>query len=492
LGAAFIIGKVLNMNHNDTHRPTGLYLITDHGDRLVERVSQALCGGVTTLQYRNKGAGYPARLAEAGVLQRLCAERGVTFIINDDLRIAVELDSDGVHLGQEDGSIAEARRLLGSGKIIGVSTHSCEEALRAEADGADYIGFGAMYPTGSKEVRHMPGPAALATVKAAVGIPVVAIGGINRDNAGMVIDAGADAIAVIAAVLNNADPGLAAAELALLFNRRKTFPRGSVLTVAGSDSGGGAGIQADIKTITLLGSYAASVITALTAQNTLGVSGIHAVPALFVAAQLEAVFSDIPVDVVKTGMLFSREIIATLADKLTAYDKKLLVLDPVMVAKGGSRLIGEDDVATLVERLLPLAFLVTPNVPEAEALTGVTIVDEESMHRAAQLLLAMGARNVLIKGGHLPGQESVDILFNANGSQRFSAARIATCNTHGTGCSYASAIAAFLAQGEPLPLAVARSKQFITTAIGLAVPLGGGHGPVNHFAAAHKIIGHIG
>jgi hydroxymethylpyrimidine kinase/phosphomethylpyrimidine kinase/thiamine-phosphate diphosphorylase len=191
-------------------------------------------------------------------------------------------------------------------------------------------------------------------------------------------------------------------------------------------------------------------------------------------------------------MLFSREIIETLADKLAANDKKMLVLDPVMVAKGGSRLIGEDAIATLVERLMPLAFLVTPNVPEAEALTGVTIVDEESMLQAAQVLIAMGARNVLIKGGHLPGRESVDILFDSGGFRRFSAARIATCNTHGTGCSYASAIAAFLAQGEPLPLAVARSKEFITTAISLAVPLGGGHGPVNHFAAAHKIMGYKG
>ena len=480
------------MHHNYRHMLKGLYLITDHGDRLIERVRQALSGGVSTLQYRNKEKDYQARLAEAGKLQRLCADRNVTFIINDDLKLAAELGADGVHLGQEDGSIAEARRILGPGKIIGVSTHTLDEALRAEADGADYIGFGAMYPTGSKEISHMPGPAALAAVKAEVAIPVVAIGGINRDNAGAVIDAGADAVAVIAAVLTSADPGLAAAELALLFNRRKTFPRGSVLTVAGSDSGGGAGIQADIKTITLLGSYAASAITALTAQNTLGVSAIHGVPATFVAAQLEAVFSDIPVDVVKTGMLFSREIIETLADTLAANDKKMLVLDPVMVAKGGSRLIGEDAVATLVERLMPLAFLVTPNVPEAEALTGVTIVDEDSMHQAAQVLFAMGARNILIKGGHLPGQESVDILFDSGGIRRFSAARVATCNTHGTGCSYASAIAAFLAQGEPLPLAVARAKEFITTAIGLAVPLGGGHGPVNHFAAAHKIIGYKG
>jgi hydroxymethylpyrimidine kinase/phosphomethylpyrimidine kinase/thiamine-phosphate diphosphorylase len=465
----------------------GLYLITDHGDQLIERLSPALSGGVSALQYRNKEKDYQSKLTEGRELQRLCAARGVTFIVNDDLRLALELGANGVHLGQEDGSVAVARRMLGSGKIIGVSTHTVEEALRAEADGADYIGFGAMYPTGSKEVRHMPGPAALAAVKSVVGIPVVAIGGINRDNAGAVIDAGADAIAMIAAVLSSSDPGLASAELALLFNRGKAFPRGSVLTVAGSDSGGGAGIQADIKTITLLGSYAASVITALTAQNTLGVSGIHGVPYPFVTQQLEAVLSDIPVDVVKIGMLFSPEIIDAVADKLTEYRKKILILDPVMVAKGGSRLIGEDAVATLVKRLIPLAFLLTPNVPEAEALTGVTIVDEDSMSQAAQVLFSLGARNVLIKGGHLPGQEAVDILFSPGGINRFSATRIATRNTHGTGCSYASAIAAFVAQGEPLPEAVARAKQFVTAAIGMAASLGAGHSPVNHFSAAQKI-----
>jgi hydroxymethylpyrimidine kinase/phosphomethylpyrimidine kinase/thiamine-phosphate diphosphorylase len=464
----------------------GLYLITDHDDRLVERVADALSGGVSVLQYRNKVKDYPSRLAEAKQLRELCASRGVTFIVNDDPRLAAESGADGVHLGQEDGSVGQAREILGPSKIIGISTHTPEEALQAEAEGADYIGFGAMYPTGSKEVRHMPGPGLLNSVKKAVSLPVVAIGGITRDNAGPVIDAGADAIAVISAVLSHPEPGLAAAELSLLFNRRKAFPRGSVMTVAGSDSGGGAGIQADIKTITLLGSYASSVVTALTAQNTMGVSAIHGVPASFVAEQLDAVLGDIPVDVVKSGMLFSGEIIEALSQKLAAYGKRMFVLDPVMVAKGGSRLIGEDAVTALVERLIPMAYLVTPNVPETEALTGIVIKDEDSMLKAAQALHAHGARNVLIKGGHLPGGDALDILFDGNNFQRFQAARIDSVNTHGTGCSYASAIATFLAQGKPLPEAVARAKEFITAAIRLAGPLGKGHGPLNHFLAARE------
>jgi hydroxymethylpyrimidine kinase / phosphomethylpyrimidine kinase / thiamine-phosphate diphosphorylase len=462
----------------------GLYLITDHNDHLFERVERALSGGVACLQYRNKVKNYASRLAEARELQLLCSARGVTFIVNDDLPLAAEIRADGVHFGQDDGSVSEARRVLGEKALIGISTHSLEEALRAEAEGADYIGFGAMYPTESKDVQYLPGPAVLAEVRSRVQIPIVAIGGITRDNAAAVIDAGADSLAVISSVLASPDPDLAARELSLLFNRKKAAPRGTVLTVAGSDSGGGAGIQADIKTVTLLGSYAASVITALTAQNTCGVTAIHGVPASFVAEQLDAVFSDIPVDVVKTGMLFSEQIIEVLAGKLACYGKRMLVLDPVMVAKGGSNLIDEAAVAKLLEVLLPGAYLITPNIPEAEALTGLTIRDEVDMELAARELHHLGARNVLLKGGHLSGPEATDYLFDGKIVRRYASLRFNTNNTHGTGCTYASAIATFLAQGEPLPVAVARAKEFVSEAIKRAVPLGQGHGPVNHFLAA--------
>ncbi|MRR56434.1 MAG: bifunctional hydroxymethylpyrimidine kinase/phosphomethylpyrimidine kinase [Deltaproteobacteria bacterium] len=466
----------------------GLYLITDHNDHLLERVAKALSAGVTCLQYRNKVKNYASRLAEARELQRLCLGRGVTFIVNDDLPLAAEVRADGVHFGQDDGSVGEARRMLGPEALVGISTHSLEEALRAEEEGADYIGFGAMYPTESKDVRYLPGPAALAEIRAQVRIPIVAIGGITRDNAPAVLDAGADAIAVISSVLASSDPELAALELALLFNRTLPAPRGTVLTVAGSDSGGGAGIQADLKTATLLGSYAASVITALTAQNTRGVSAIHGVPAPFVAEQLDAVFLDIPVDVVKTGMLFSAEIIVTLVEKLACYGKRMLVLDPVMVAKGGSSLIDDAAIVILLERLLPSAYLITPNVPEAEALTGLTIRDEDDLELAARELHHLGARNVLLKGGHLSGPEATDILFDGKTVRHYVSQRFTTNNTHGTGCTYASAIAAFLAQGEPLPVAVARAKEFVSEAIRRAVPLGQGHGPVNHFLAAQRLL----
>ncbi len=465
----------------------GVYLVTDHADRLPSRVQSALAGGVAAVQYRNKKKKDAAWFSLGMEIKSLCARARVPFIVNDDPLLALELDADGLHLGQEDGDPAEARRLLGPKKIIGVSTHSLAEALAAQAAGADYIGFGAIYQTDSKEVRHFPGIAALAEVKQRIGIPLVAIGGINRDNAGPVIDSGADAVAVISAVLGSRDPALATAELSLLFNRRLEPPRGTVLTVAGSDSCGGAGIQADLKTVTLLGSYGASVVTALTAQNTRGVSEIHSPPASFVREQLDAVLSDIRVDVVKTGMLYGPETAAIVADKISEYNKKLVVVDPVMSAKGGATLMPREVLTVLKERLIPVSYLLTPNIPEAERLTGTVITDEEGMEEAARTLCRMGARNILIKGGHLPDGFAVDILFDGSAFSRFPVPRILTKNSHGTGCTLASAIAAFLAQGEPLPGAVARAKEFVTLAIKFAQPMGKGRGPVNHFLAAREI-----
>lgn len=464
----------------------GLYIITDHGEKLADRVNEALAGGASFLQHRNKEKDRQTAFAEGFELKQLCEQFGATFIVNDDLELAKELDADGVHLGQGDASPAEARQRLGADKIIGVSTHNLSEALQAEADGADYIGFGAMYPTASKAVEQTPGPEALAELRSKVNLPIVAIGGINRDNAARLIDAGADAVAVISAVLGAPDPYLSATEIALLFNRTNPFTRGSVLTVAGSDSGGGAGIQADIKTIALLGSYASSVVTALTAQNTRGVDTIYPLPASFVTEQMEAVLSDIPTDVVKTGMLFSAETIEAVAEKLLENRRRLLVADPVMIAKGGTHLMDREAADTFAERLIPITYMLTPNIPEAERLTGLSITDEDGMREAACAIFKMGAKNVLVKGGHLPSGDAVDILFDGSGFRRYPTPRIFTNCTHGTGCTYASAIAAFLAQGEPLPTAVARAKEFITSAIRLAKPFGKGHGPVNHFLAAKE------
>ena len=465
----------------------GLYLITDHDHdgRLLERVRQALVGGVRVLQYRDKQSDTATKLATARALAALCRDAGVTFLINDDPQLALESQADGVHLGQTDMTPAEARRLLGSERIIGVSTRSPELARLAEAEGADYIGVGALYPTASKgDARHI-GLERFKEIRAAVRLPIVAIGGISAANAAPVINAGADAVAVISALMSDPNPTLAARELALLFNARLPYPRGRVLTVAGSDSGGGAGIQADLKTITLLGGFGMSAITALTAQNTLGVRGIHPAPAEFVAAQIEAVLDDLGADTLKTGMLFDADIVALVAATIPRRGL-LAVVDPVMIAKGGAPLLQRQAVEAVRDKLLPQTYLLTPNLPEAEALTGLAVGNEAGMEKAARALQQLGARNVLLKGGHLDG-EAVDLLLAGEELHRFPAPRIPSRSTHGTGCTFSAAIATFLAQGLPLVEAVAAAKQFIHTAIATAVPLGSGHGPVNHWQAAQSI-----
>jgi hydroxymethylpyrimidine/phosphomethylpyrimidine kinase len=258
-----------------------------------------------------------------------------------------------------------------------------------------------------------------------------------------------------------------------------------VLTIAGSDSGGGAGIQADLKAITLLGAFGMSAITALTAQNTVAVMAIHEVPLEFIGAQIDAVFSDIGVDAVKTGMLASAQVVRLIADKLAHYGPPVVVVDPVMIAKAGTPLLARDARAALIEALLPLATVVTPNLHEASALIGGEIRDEAAMRRAAAKIQALGPSYVLVKGGHLEG-EAVDVLFDGRDFHEFRAPRVETKNTHGTGCTYAAAIATYLAQEIPMVEAVRAAKRFITEAIRQGLDLGKGHGPTNPYAAVSR------
>jgi hydroxymethylpyrimidine/phosphomethylpyrimidine kinase len=252
-----------------------------------------------------------------------------------------------------------------------------------------------------------------------------------------------------------------------------------VLVVAGSDSGGGAGLQADIKTITMLGAYAATAVTAVTVQNSLGVQAVHPVPPEIVAAQMRSVLDDIGADAIKLGMLGSSATIEAVADALGRADCPM-VLDPVMVAKGGARLLDPEAVETLLSRLFGRAAVVTPNVPELEALTGVTVSDEADLLLAAQELLEAGPRAVLAKGGHLNGATVVDWLVTRNGQHRFESPRQDSRHTHGTGCTLASAVAAGLAQGMALDAAVARARTYVAGAIAAAPGLGAGHGPLGH------------
>jgi hydroxymethylpyrimidine/phosphomethylpyrimidine kinase len=252
------------------------------------------------------------------------------------------------------------------------------------------------------------------------------------------------------------------------------------LTVAGSDSGGGAGIQADLKTFAAHGVFGTSALTAVTAQNTLGVVAVATLPPAIVAAQIEAVVSDLGVHAAKTGMLATAAIVETVAATLARLGVPRLVVDPVMVAKSGDRLLDEADREAILTRLLPLADVVTPNIPEAEALAGLSITTAADCHEAARRLLAHGARAVLVKGGHLPGEAIVDRLFDESGSYEFRTLRVPGVHTHGTGCTFAAALAAHLALGRTLRDAIPLAQQYVAGAIRHAPGLGRGHGPMQH------------
>ena len=251
-----------------------------------------------------------------------------------------------------------------------------------------------------------------------------------------------------------------------------------ILTIAGSDSGGGAGIQADLKAITLLGGYGMSALTALTAQNTVGVQGIHEVPARFVEAQIDAVLSDIGADAIKTGMLANQEIIEVVSRKIRQYKVKKVVVDPVMISKSGASLLRKDAQESLIKRLIPLAWVVTPNLMEASVLAGLKVSSLEGMKKAAHRIYKLGAKHVVVKGGHLRGM-AIDLLYDGKNFMELEGPRIETKNTHGTGCTFASAIATLLARGDAVDEAASKAKTFIHMAIQSGLSLGKGHGPTN-------------
>lgn len=264
------------------------------------------------------------------------------------------------------------------------------------------------------------------------------------------------------------------------------------LTIAGSDAGGGAGIQADLKSFAAMGVYGTSAITALTAQNTLGVQGVFEVPADFIAAQINAVMEDIGADAWKTGMLASSVIVEVVAERAQHYGITLLVVDPVMVAKGGDSLLHPEARVALIERLLPLAYVVTPNHHEAGVLAAMTIETVDDMRTAAERIHALGPRHVIVKGGHLPAQtDAIDVLYDGQRMLELRSERAPTRNTHGTGCTFASALAARLALGEPIELAAQRTKAYVSAAIAHAdaMQVGRGHGPLNHMLGQAIVFG---
>ena len=467
-----------------------LYAVTDRswlrGETLYSQVEKALQGGVTLVQLREKNMTQEEFLQEAKEIRELCRQYQVPLLINDNVEIASAIDADGVHVGQNDMEVKEARAKLGPDKIIGVTAKTIEQAQLAEQNGADYLGVGAVFYTTSKadarEITHET----LKEICSAVQIPVVAIGGITSENVTQLTGSGIDGIAVISAIFAQDDIRSAAKALkeqtARVVHPSKA-PAASgpkaVLTIAGSDSSGGAGIQADLKTMLANGVYGMSAITALTAQNTTGVTAIMEVTPEFLKEELDNIFTDIYPDAVKIGMVSSAALIRTIACSLKDYRPSNIVVDPVMVATSGARLIAEDAIAALKEELLPLASVVTPNIPEAEVLSGIAITSNEEMIQAARIISETYHCAVLCKGGHKINDAN-DLLYKDGQAQWFCGKRIDNPNTHGTGCTLSSAIASNLAKGFSMKASVKRAKDYISGALGAMLDLGKGSGPMDH------------
>lgn len=462
-----------------------LYAVTDrswlNGRTVKEQVEEALKGGATFIQLREKELDYDSFLAEAIELKALCKEYDVPFVINDNVDIAIACDADGVHVGQSDMEAGNVREKLGPGKIIGVSAHNLEEALAAKAHGADYLGVGAVFSTSTKLDADTTSFGVVYDICNIVGIPVVAIGGINENNILELKGTGIDGVAIVSAIFAKPDIK-AATENLLSLAKELTTPSHDikkVLTIAGTDPTGGAGVQADIKTITAHKLYAMSAITALVAQNTTGVYGIMEVSPEFVASQLDCIFTDIRPDAVKIGMVSNSKIIEVIVKKLKEYNSENIVVDPVMVSTSGDKLISDEACETLITKLLPLGTVITPNIPEAEVLCGFKIKNTDDMIKAAEKISQNIKSGILIKGGHLVST-ATDLLYVNGEITWFSTERINNPNTHGTGCTLSSAIASNLAKGYTLKESIANAKDYLTGALRAQLDLGKGSGPLEH------------
>jgi len=461
--------------------------------RWMQRAESAFAAGVGCLQLRDKFASDSTLIERARAVRPLCERYGVRLVINDRLEVALAAGAHGVHLGQSDIDPVSARSRLPAGMFIGWSVETLEQAALAREMPVDYLAVSPLFDTPTKnDTAPAFGIKGLQAVRQLTHRPLVAIGGIDVDNVAAVIAAGADGVAVVRAIEDASDPAGAAAALREAFvaaGRVARPPR--VLTIAGSDSGGGAGIQADLKTFAALGCFGTSAITAVTAQNTLGVQAIFALPPELLGQQIDSVLDDIGADAIKIGMLHDPSIVEVVARALDRHPNIPVVLDPVMVATSGDRLIREDTIDLIVERLFPRACLVTPNLDELALLAGYGITDEHSATQAAHDLLAKGARAVLIKGGHLPGNMLIDRLIDSHGERlRISAERIPTANLHGTGCSLSSAIAAHLALGGLLVDAVRDGIGYVRDGVRSArwLHFGAGHGPLDHAHAPVRLV----
>lgn len=477
-----------------------LYLVTDPdlcGARgVIETVRQAVDGGVRIVQLRDKHATDAEVTVQLVELSEAIGGRAV-LVVNDRLDAALAARSlgarvDGVHLGQGDASVLRARAALGPDALIGLTANTTDhlDAVRALPAGTvDYLGVGVIRPTSTKP-DHPPalGVEGFRRFAESNQLPCVAIGGVGIDDVAPLRRAGAEGVAVVSALCAAPDPASAAGSF-LAEWRSAGIPR--VLSIAGSDPSGGAGIQADLKSIAANGGYGMAVVTALTAQNTQGVRGVHVPPADFLRAQLDAISDDIVVDAVKIGMLADAAVIRVVAEWLDRTRPPIVVLDPVMVATSGDRLL-DAAAESALQRLLQRADIVTPNLSELAVLSGIPTDDWDAALAAADDLSRRIGAAVLVKGGHLPGDAVPDALVDARRGavHEFPGERIATPHTHGTGCSLSSALATRLARGEDPVVAVGESREWLRASLRASgrLHVGRGHGPVDHFATLRETV----
>ena len=471
-----------------------IYLVTDAalcGERGVAAVvREAVAGGVRIVQLRDKTATDAEIVEQLIELSEITAGRAA-LVVNDRLDAAIEARRrgarvDGIHLGQGDTSVLRARELLGPDALIGLTanTHEHLDAVRALPAGTvDHLGVGVIRPTSTKP-DHPPalGVEGFHVIAAASPVPCVAIGGVGIDDIDALRQAGAAGIAVVSALCAADDPREVARDFRRRWHGTRRVPR--VLSIAGSDPSGGAGIQADLKAIAANGGYGMAVITALTAQNTLGVHAVHVPPAEFLTQQLDAVSDDIAIDAVKIGMLANAEVIGTVQNWIDRQKPETVVIDPVMISTSGDRLL-DSAAQSALSALLHRADVITPNLAELAALAGTEpISDWTQAKNIAAVLAARFDAIILVKGGHLDGSESPDALVTADNTEEFPGDRIFTDATHGTGCSLSSALAARRASGDDWHEALRGARAWLRESLRAADDLGVGQGsgPVHHFA----------
>ncbi|WP_026666205.1 bifunctional hydroxymethylpyrimidine kinase/phosphomethylpyrimidine kinase [Butyrivibrio sp. FC2001] len=491
-----------------------LYLVTNSDGMTEEdflyRIEEAIKGGVTIVQIREKDKSTREYIELAEKVHEVTKKYDVPLIVDDRIDVAMAIGAEGVHLGQSDMPVKMARKMLGDDFIIGATTKTVEQAKEAYESGADYLGVGAIYPTTTKVKTVLTSVDTLRDICEAVPIPANAIGGLNADNIQILSGVPIAGICVVSAIMKAENTRKAAEKLRCAFaclgidagatqNPPERFiqkkestsncaVQKTVLSIAGSDPSGGAGIQADIKTIEANGAYGMSVITALTAQNTLGVTGILPIEEEFITKELDAVCSDIRPDAVKIGMLSDTGAMRAVAEVVDKYELKNVVLDPVLGSTSGTDFSGKEAVEYMKGNLFSRSTIITPNIPEAEILSGMTIASRDDMIKAARLLHKKYGCSVLVKGGHCTfdnADAAADLLYCSGGEMDedflwLAGERIDNPNTHGTGCTLSSAIAANLAKGMELKEAVIEAKTYIGKCIAAGLDLGHGRGPLCH------------